>query len=475
MAGEMVAAYYGKDCDSREMFKDLKIAQDPSFETHLNNYNVIFLNIQKFWSKTYDLLKMKENLQSSILWDLQEQYSSVRYFDKTDLTRSLSDIFAQTGEGFIFIVDEWDCLFREVKGEPDIWKVYLDFLRNLFKDAEYAEMVYMTGILPIKKYGSHSALNMFTEYSMTDPLELAEFVGFTESEVESLCKRYNMDFDETKRWYDGYRFPEVGSIYSPKSVVEAMLHKKFNTYWNKTETFEALKIYIEINFEGLRESVVRLLAGDRIVINPNKFSNDMVTFGSIDDVFTLLVHLGYLGYDSENQEVFIPNSEVSTEFVNAIEGANWKPVVDAIKASDQLIQNTWQKNATEVAEAIDTAHIENASILSYNNENSLACIISLAYYSAKKYYTIIRELPTGKGFADLVFLPRPNHADKPAMVVELKWDKSTDSAIQQIKEKRYIAGFVVAGFKTAPPGQLLLVGINYDKETKKHECVIEVA
>ncbi|GHV10745.1 ATPase AAA [Fibrobacterales bacterium] len=502
MAGNMLTAYYGKNCDSRDLFKNLRIVQDPSFEKHLNKHNVFFLNIQKFWSETHDIRKMIELLQKSLLWELQQQYPEVQYFDKADLTRSLSDIFAQTGEGFIFIVDEWDCLFREVKESPEIWKIYLEFLQNLLKDAEYAELVYMTGILPVKRKVSQSALNMFTEYSMTNPMNLAEFVGFTESEVEGLCKKYDIDFEETKKWYNGYYLPKIGNVYNPKSVVTAMLSGIFDNYWTKTASYEAIEIYIKMNFDGLKESVVRLLGGDRIKINPDRFLNDMATVGSIDEVFTLFVHLGYLGYDRDNQEVFIPNSEIASEFVNAIEGENWKSVVDALKASDQLLQDILQKNATAVAEAIDTAHIENASILKYNDENSLACVISLSLYSARKYYTVIRELPAGKGFADLVFLPHPNQTDKPAMVVELKWDKNANSAIRQIKEKKYtagcggvFAGCVGAGFnkyicpikkkteiiciydgrKPAPTGNLLLVGINYDKETKKHECVIEEA
>ncbi|GHV15559.1 hypothetical protein AGMMS49938_14070 [Fibrobacterales bacterium] len=469
----MISAYYSKDCNSRDMFNDLKIAQDPSFETHLNRHNVFFLNIQQFWSETNDILKMKERIQKLLLWDLQQQYPDISYFDKTNLTDSLRDILAQTGEGFIFIIDEWDCLFREVKDDPELWCIYLDFLRNLLKDAKYVDLVYMTGILPVKKYGSQSALNMFDEYSMTDPWELSEFVGFTESEVEALCKKYGRSFDLVRQWYNGYWFPKIGNVYNPKSVVMAMLSGHFNNYWNKTASYETLEIHIEMNFDGLKDSVVKMLGGERARVDIQSFQNDLESFKSKDDVLTLLIHYGYLGYDIETETVFIPNNEISSEYVNAIKGAHWEEIVKMLNSSDQLLQDIWQKDATAVADAIDSAHLENASILKYNDENSLACALSISLYSAKKYYTIIRELPTGKGFADLVFLPRPNHVDKPAMVVELKWDKSADSAIQQIKEKRYIAGFVGAGFKTAPPGQLLLVGINYDKETKKHECVIE--
>ena len=202
-------------------------------------------------------------------------------------------------------------------------KKYLDYLRNLLKDKAYVDLVYMTGILPIKKYGSHSALNMFTEFSMTQPLFMAEYVGFTETEVKELCDRYQMDFAEIQRWYDGYSFEE-GHIYSPRSVVTAMLTRKFSNFWSQTETYEALRIYIEMNFDGLKDAIMKMLSGERCRINIATFKNDMTTFRSKDDVFTLLVHLGYLGYDEKERQVFIPNYEVSEEFINALQGEDWK-------------------------------------------------------------------------------------------------------------------------------------------------------
>lgn len=331
----------------------------------------------------------------------------------------------------------------------------------------------MTGILPIKKYGSHSALNMFFEYSMTDPGELAPYFGFTESEVKALCEKYEMNFEEARAWYDGYELithRRTGDMHyamcSPKSVVEAMLRHKFGTYWNQTETYEALKIYIQMDMDGLKDAVVKMLAGDSVRINTGTFANDMTTFATKDDVLTLLVHLGYLTYDSENETVTIPNKEVSQEYVNAISTMNWHGVIESVQASRRLLEALWTGDADAVAEGIDRAH-EEISILQYNDENSLSCTINLAFYYAREYYTIVRELPAGKGFADVCFIPRKLHLDKPAAVIELKWDKSASGALSQIKEKKY--GNALKEYH----GDLLLVGINYDKATKKHECVIE--
>lgn len=466
MAAEMLAAYYQRNCDSQELFRNMKIESDPSFPRHLNKYNVIFLNMQDFFSRTHNIDKMCSLLERYVLRDLLREYPNVDYLDTTDLIGVLQEIYASCRIPFIFIIDEWDCIFRENKNDLDAQKKYLDFLRNLLKDRNYVGLTYMTGILPIKKYGSHSALNMFDEFSMTNPGVLAEYVGFTENEVKKLCSQFHMDFEETKRWYDGYLFKNVGHIYNPRSVVSAMLNHSFDNYWNKTETFEALRDYIIMNFRGLKESVIELLAGKRQEVDIGSFNNDMMSFSSADDVLTLFIHLGYLGYDFNQKEVFIPNSEISTEFITAIRDAGWQEVVSAIQNSEELLQATWKKDAFIVADKIQEMHFE-TSVLTYNDENALACVISLAYYSARNYYTAIRELPAGKGFADIVYLPRRSHMDKPAIIVELKWDKSADCAIQQIKNRNYPQAL------KDYHGNLLLVGINYDVKTKTHECHIE--
>ncbi|MFP3152915.1 ATP-binding protein [Lachnospiraceae bacterium ZAX-1] len=466
IAAKMLAAYYSRDCDSRELFLHLQIAKDATYEKYLNQYDVLFLNMQKFLSRKGDVEEMLVFLKKSLLWDLLKVYPDYDYFDKSDLLRTIQDIYQETEKPFILIIDEWDCIFREYKEDKQTQEKYLDFLRDFMKDNDAIALAYMTGILPIKKYGTHSALNMFDEFSMTNPRQLAAYVGFTQDEVMELCERYQMDFYETKRWYDGYQFVGVPPIYSPRSIVTAMLSGTFDDYWNQTESFEALRIYIEINFDGLKDTVVALLAGERKKINTGKFTNDMTTFIDCDDVLTLLVHLGYLGYDFETEEAFIPNKEITDEYVNAIEGAGWNEVIDAITASDALLKATWNQEEDTIAAGVCSAHL-NTSHLTYSDENALSYTVSLAYYSARQYYTIIRELPTGKGFADLVFLPRKTHMDKPAMIVELKWDKSAEGAISQIKEKQYVDA--LRDYK----GNLLLVGINYSKESRKHECLME--
>ena len=473
MAANMLAAYYKKDEDTRPLFDKLLISQSESYEEHLNQYDVIRINMQQFLSETHNMEEMLSKLRNYLIMDLQEAYEKIRFREKTSLVQTMKDVFAYTGCPFIILIDEWDCLFREYQKDKEAQKKYLDFLRAWLKDQDYVGLAYMTGILPIKKYGSHSALNMFIEYSMTDPGDVAQYFGFTEEEVDTLCQEYGMSFEETKAWYNGYGLwthsrdgDQFYSMYSPKSVVEAMLRHKFGTYWNQTETYEALKVYIQMNMDGLKDSVVEMLAGGSVRINTGTFSNDMTTFATKDDVLTLLVHLGYLTYDSLKEEVSIPNKEVSKEYVNAISTMDWKEVITSVEASRKLLNSLWDMNEEAVAEGIDKAHRE-ISILQYNDENSLSCTINLAFYFAREYYTIVRELPTGKGFADICFIPRKIHADKPAVVLELKWDKNAKGAISQIKEKDYVDAL------KDYHGNLLLAGINYDKKTKKHSCTIE--
>lgn len=465
IAANMLAAYYSRGCDSREMFSGFEIAKEDSFEKHLNQYNTIFLNMQEFLSQSEDMDDMLKLIKKSVLWELLEEYPNLRYFNTKNLTRTMQDIYNNMKCPFIIIIDEWDCVFRENRMNREAQERYLDFLRDLMKDKGYIYLAYMTGILPIKKYGTHSALNMFDEFSMLEPGPLAPYVGFTADEVEKLCADYQISVDEVKSWYDGYTFDDI-SVYSPRSVVNCMRLGKIGNYWNQTETFEALKSYIEMNFDGLRDDVLSMLAGETVPVNTGSFTNDMTTFRTEDDVFTLLVHLGYLTYDEKNKCVYIPNNEIRTEYVNVVSSSDWGEVTEALKNSADILRAIWDGKAELVARQIEKAHFETAHI-QYNDENALSYTISLALYAARNYYRIHRELAGGKGFADLVFIPKTKFADKPAMVIELKWNRNAETAITQIKQKKYCECL------KEYQGSLILVGLNYDKKTKVHNCRIE--
>lgn len=476
IAAEMLVAYYGKGYSSDELFQGLKIEKASDYRNHLNQYNVIHVDMNTLRHRriagTRDKISAMETVDRfhmEVIRELREEFGECVKEQVTDLPTALMNVYEATGDKFVIIIDEWDTLFREDKQDERAQEAYIDMFRGLFKDApskKFLKLAYITGILPIKKYGTQSALNNFDEFTMTNPSVLAEYVGFTEDEVKALCTEYDMDFAETKRWYDGYSFRKVQHLYSPNSVVKAMCRRDFDNYWTRTETYESLKNYICMNYDGLKDTIVRMLAGASDKVNSNKFQNDMVSFESKDDILTLLVHLGYLAYNQDTQQVYIPNEEVRSEFKNAIEETGWDSVIRAIETSDALLKATWNEDSDAVATGIQKVHMENTSILQYNDENALSCVVSLAYYNAINEYTLVREMPAGKGFADIVFLPR-KHSDKPAMIMELKYDGSVDSALNQIKTKQYASA--LNGYK----GTVLLVGINYDAKSKEHQCKIE--
>ena len=491
MAMEMLSAYYSCNHDSHPLFDNLKISSDKSYNKHINRYNVIHVNMQSFLSRSAGIDSMLDKLKKYITHDIATAYPDVSFLDPEDFIQVQIDTYAHTGIQFIILIDEWDCLFREYKENPDTQKKYLDFLRSWMKDQDYVALAYMTGILPIKKYGTHSALNMFTEFSMTDPRRLAPYFGFTGEEVRELCRQYNMPFEEVKAWYDGYELSYESSIsdasvlsedgknisradsriicsmYNPKAVVESMLSHQLAPYWNQTETYEALKVYIQMNIDGLKDAVTSMLTGQNINVNIRGFDNDMTSFSNKDDILTLLIHLGYLSYHQKSETVTIPNKEVSEVYITSIERIeSWKEVFQALSASKSLLESLWECDGESVAAGVDMVHDEIA-ILKYNDENSLSCCIHMAFFFAREYYNIFRELPSGKGFADVVYIPRPLHADKPAAVIELKWDKSAHGAIAQIKNRQYCSSLKDYN------GNLLLCGINYDSKTKKHTCAIE--
>ena len=362
MTANMLAAYYSRGCQSEKLFEEFKITKDPSFRQHLNRYNVFFMNMQEFLSRSKTVEKMILRISQLLMRDLKQEYPDIAYFDETDLAESMQDVYQHTGCPFVIIIDEWDCIFREYKEDKKAQEQYLDFLRDFLKDKSYIHLAYMTGILPVKKYGTHSALNMFDEFSMIYAGPLAEYVGFTESEVKILCDRYHMDMEEIREWYDGYHFENCGAVYNPRSVVNAMLFGAIRNYWNMTESFEALQTYIDMNFDGLKDDVLSMLAGEHIPVNTGNFTNDMTTFRDENDVLTLLIHLGYLSCDSKEQSVCIPNNEIQNEYVNAVSVSDWGEVSKALKHSADLLHAIWKENEQAVAEGMERAHFETSHL-----------------------------------------------------------------------------------------------------------------
>ncbi|MCD7839394.1 MAG: AAA family ATPase, partial [Erysipelotrichaceae bacterium] len=370
---QMLVAYYSKGCDSSSLFDCLKIAKEDNYQEHLNNHNVIFINMLKFYKRTDNINSLLKLLTQKIMKEIKASFPEVDFWDENDLSFSLDDIYSQTKNKFIFIIDEWDCLLRNKNSTEKDKVKYINFFDVLFKDQSYIELVYMTGILPIKKFDDQSTFNMFDEISMLSSTPLEEYMGFTVDEVKNLCSQYHMDYNEIQSWYDGYHLENNISIYSPRSIVQAITKKSCKSYWIDTSNFEDLKIYINMNFDGLKDDIICLLAGEKININPKTFRNDAAILNNKDDVLTLLVHFGYLGFDYANNKVYIPNKEVVDSFMNAISELPWNES-RIIKESKDLLEATWNMDEEKVAQYIEEAHQE-TSIIEYNDENSLACVI----------------------------------------------------------------------------------------------------
>lgn len=476
MAAKMLAAYYDQTCDSRSLFADLEIAGDPTFEEHLNKYPVIYLDMNDFFTRFKNDDDIVKRIDKDVRNDIATVYPQVPQKEDDDLMAFLLRVVYETKKPFIFIIDEWDVICREYAKSspsythhPTVMDDYVNWLRRLFKSANGADAfagVYITGILPIKKYKTESALNNFEEYSMVSPSGMARFFGFTKEEVRGIVERYGFDFDELEKWYDGYQIGPQPSMFNPNSVMMALRRQWCESYWGRTGATDAVAGYIDMNYDGLKDDILKMLSGDRCYVDPIGFKNDLSLILSRDDVLTVLIHLGYLSYDRREHKCFVPNLEVSEELKNAIRDAQWKNVYDALQQSRQLIDSTLAGDEKAVARALEAAHSDDTSILSYNDENSLSCVISLAYYYARNDYHVHREYATGKGYADLVMIPRKN-VNRPALIIELKKDKDAKSGIDQIKERNYPQK--VAEYT----GDILLVAINYDTETKQHTCKIE--
>ena len=451
------------------MFRGLVAEKADSFEKYLNKYYVISVDMTDFTTKFRGERDIVSLIQQEIMDEVLEVFPDTKVKKRDDLMDILYSISESTGDRFVMIIDEWDAILREMGTDEYITTSYVDLLRRLFKGSGSNDVfagAYLTGILPIKRYNTESALNNFREYSMIYPGRIATSLGFTHGEVEDLCLRYGMDIREMERWYDGYRIGDESHIFNPYSVMRAIEDNSYRSYWTTTGAYDSVITYIQMNFEGLKDDIIRMLAGEHVYVDTTEFLNDMHIVRSKNDVLTVLIHLGYLAYDYDTQECYIPNKEVADEMNNAIKATSWEPLIKTIQNSKNLLASTISGNEQAVARAIDLAHDEHTSILAYNDENSLACVLSVAYIWAKNEYIIHREYATGKGYADLVMIPRRN-VSKPALVIELKFNHSADTAIDQIKRKEYPAKLAEYS------GEILLVGINYDKETKQHTCKIE--
>ena len=489
---EMLTAYYCQGEDSSSLFDGLIISSAPDYKEHLNQHHVIHISMRTMDSLLHEAQsnqKMEHpkgtpnflsmNLVDYTNYTLREElkaaFPGCSTWDKC-LIRVLFDIHS-SAEGhskFIFIIDEWDHIYRAYPKDIALQDRYVSFLTSLFNSMLTGRCIllaYLTGIYPIQGYMRQSDLGHFDAFTMIYPFEMAEYTGFTEADVAGLCRNSSLSEAKVKAWYDGYHMNEALSVYCPASVICAVQNGTCKNDWSHTESYSDLSTYIDLDLSGLRQAVALLLCDDPVSCNVSRFSNDVGEPKSKDELLTMLVHLGYLTcrkVEDDVADLAIPNKEIRMQFENNMNSDRWGPIVQDITHSASLLKATWSGDENEVARSVDRVHYDLTSSLDYNAEESLRCVIMVAYQAAKQYYKIEKEQPAGHGRADLIFVPKilPDAEPATPMVIELKWNKTADSAFQQIKDKKY-----PRIFEDYP--DVILVGIHYDADSREHACIIE--
>ena len=456
----MLAAFYSKGVDSHDLFSDKKVAVQKDCMMHLNKHNVIYISLNEMPRHCDSYRSYIDAIEDCLINDLLEAYpklASKRY-------PSLSKMLAATDDRFIFIFDEWDSIFYKSFMTADDKESYLRFLEGLLKGQPYVELAYMTGVLPIAKYSSGSALNMFDEYSFLADDLFDRYFGFTQTEVLELCQRYNQpSFEEIKYWYDGYFTTDGEALFNPRSVNSAFTRKKCRNYWTETGPMKEIEDCIKNNVEAVREDIVRLVSGDFIEIKLDGYSACDQRLETRNEILSAMVVYGFLSY--HDQMLRIPNHELMEKFERALSIKGMGKVKEIVDRSEEMLAATLACDCEKVAVILEYIHDSEIPFINYNDENSLSCVITLAYLAARDYYTVIREEKSGKGYCDYLFIP--NRKSRAAIILELKYEKSAEEALKQIKNKNYVQ-------RVEDYPEILLVGINYSKTGDKHHtCVIE--
>ena len=490
VTAHMLLAYYSKGYAGSKIFDGLHISNRVDYLEHLNKYDVIYIDMNTIDGLFDDYSNQKEKvegvndlvdyLEYSIINELKSnnEFSEClkkHQVENTSLLKVLLAITHELNTKFIFIMDEWDLVYREYRNDEILQHKFIKLLKNLFKSdggkACFA-LAYLTGILPIKKYNSQSALNNFKEYNMLTPEPFEKYFGFTEEEVADIVKSPDctLSHQELKKWYEGYKLNGI-DIYNPNSVFSAVSDGKCKSYWSGTSSNEEVVRLINMDFDGIKEDIINLIEGDEVTFSCANFQNDMVTLKDKNDVFSLLVCLGYLGCaETKNQfrkVAYVPNAEIKAVLLDIVREQNWYERIETIKRSENLLKAIKELDGTTVATIIQNIHNSSAvSLLDYNDEESLTyCVMTGLLWSTLDDYSYHREDQAGKGRVDLVYEPLTRR--HPLILIEFKYDGSAEEAIAQIKKQEYFKRY------TGQYRNIIIVGINYSTKTKDHQCLIE--
>ena len=460
----MLASYYSKNADFKELFDKLEISHDESYLEHLNKHNVVYMTFSEMPKPNCTYEEFIKRYEKLLLGYLQSIYEKLEMIPDLTLADMFSFVFNKTREGFIFIFDEWDYIFNNKLFSESDRENFLQFLKDLLKDKPYVELAYMTGVLPIAKYSSGSALNMFTEFNMMNDYQFDDCFGFTQNEVEMLCAKQNrLELSELKEWYNGYHTCNNLQIYNPRSVSLALSYGVCQSYWTNTGPMDEILYYLKNDIDAVRNDVVKMITGIPLEIKLRGYGAEQIELNNRNQILSAMTIYGFLSYCDE--ELRIPNKELRMKFDEALEDKSMGAVSELVMKSNEMLKATIRKDTETMERLIQEAHDINIPVIKYNDENSLACVITLVYLNARSQYKIVREMPAGVGFADFIFYP--NNKSKPAFIIELKKDATPDEALQQIREKRYAKA--LDGYS----GKKLAVGISYDSKLKTHKVKIE--
>lgn len=476
----MIGAFFSNACDSRDVFDRLAIAKTPFYEDYVNQYDVIHINFSEIDDECNTYSSYIENIKDVLREDLRESYPDVKFRDGASITEDLKRVYQHTRRKLIFILDEWDALFHVSFVTEEDRKSYLRFLRSLLKDKAYVALAYMTGILPIAKYSSGSELNMFLEYTMITEEKFSECFGFTESEVDALYEKYRkmveipkVSREGLREWYDGYHTKSGERVYNPRSVVASLTNNNLGNYWTSSGPYDEIFYYIEKNVSDVRDDLAKMVAGVPVQAKIQEYAATSMKLGTKNEIFSAMVVYGFLSY--ENGCVSIPNRELMGKFSDMLQKeASLGYVYRLARESENMLKATLAGDTNEMIRILELAHHTEVPLLKYGNETELTAIVNLVYLSARDYYRIEREDKAGIGYVDFIFYPEVDlSAD--CIILELKVGSTPDAAIRQIKNRQYALRFEPKlGEKRKYSGRILVVGISYDKQSKKHDCKIEV-
>lgn len=477
----MVAAFFGKAANASDLFHRLQVAECHNYRKHLNQHDVIYLDLSGAPENCTSYQSYITRILQGLKADLHTAYPDLHLDPDKPVWDLLDIIFQDTGDKFIFIIDEWDALFHMPFPSEQDKSSYLLFLKSLLKGKVYAEFVYMTGVLPIAKYSSGSELNMFMEFGMTASERFSGYFGFSDSEVDMLYEWYlkltchpKITREDLRDWYDGYHTAAACRLYNPRSVVYALINNQLRNYWTSSGPYDEIFYYIRNNVQDIRDDLALMISGKGIEANVEEYAATAPELNTKDQIYSAMVVYGLLTYEDVTGEVSIPNKELMSQFEQMLLTNESLGYVHRLACeSVRMVKATLAGDTKTMGEILQYAHNTESPIFSYNSEIELSAVVNLVYLSARDKYRVEREDRAGKGYVDFIFYPERRGTD--AIILELKIDRDPEEAIRQIKEKGYVQRLKgKLGESPKYTGRILIVGISYSRKSKEHRCKVEV-